>query len=184
MKCDCNILSIPYGNPFRIHLCRADIVPNNPSSIDFDDLDEGSLRAYITTIMGARISVDVEVDNGDLLLTIPEDTRRATYGIELTGTYQSHHWRWKCGKAFRISDTNCESSVQGMESFAPETYYLWDVADVSFEVAAVIFASEGHVYFDGDALVLQDTEDTTFGFEGDAIVVNENNKKIPSCQRM
>lgn len=184
MKCDCNILSIPFGNPFRIHLCRADIVPNNPSSIDFDDLDAGSLRAYITTIMGSRISVDVVVENGDLLLSILEYTRRATYGIELTGTYQSHPWRGKCGKAFRICDTNCESSVQGMESFAPVTYYLFDIVDVSFDGDAVIFASEGHVYFEGNALVLQDTEDTTFEFEGDAIVVTDNKKSYTSCHRM
>lgn len=173
MKCDCNILSIPYGNPFRIHLCRSDIVPNNPDSIDFDDLDEGSLRAYITTIMGARISVDVEVDNGDLLLTIPEDTRRATYGIELTGTYQSHHWRWKCGKAFRISDTNCESSVQGMESFAPETYYLFDTLEFEIVGDTLHIYTDGHASLDNGTLSLQETAGTSLGVKGDSIIATE-----------
>lgn len=181
-KQDIDILTIPRGNPFLIHLCRKDVAPNNPDDVDFSSID--GLRCYITTPMGARIGIPHEVENGDLFLAIPADLRLTTYGIELVGEYNGFPWRWKCGKAFRISDTNCESSVQGMESFAPETYYLWDVADVSFEGDAVIFASEGHVYFDGDALVLQDTEDTTFGFEGDAIVVNENKKHIPSCHRM
>ena len=173
MKCDCNILSIPYGNPFRIHLCRADIVPNNPDSIDFDDLDAGSLRAYITTIMGARISVDVEVDNGDLLLTIPEDTRRATYGIELTGTYQSHHWRWKCGKAFCISDTNCESSMQGMESFAPETYYLFDTLEFEIVGDTLHIYTDGHASLDNGTLSLQETAGTSLGVKGDSIIATE-----------
>lgn len=173
MKCDCNILSIPYGNPFRIHLCRADIVPNNPDSIDFDDLDAGSLRAYITTIMGARISVDVEVDNGDLLITIPEDTRRATYGIELTGTYQSHPWRWKCGKAFRISDTNCESSVQGMESFAPETYYLFDTLEFEIVGDTLHIYTDGHASLDDSTLSLHETRNMSLATKGDSIIATE-----------
>lgn len=173
MKCDCNILTAPYGNPFRIHLCRADIVPNNTSSIDFSDLDEGTLQAHITTILGLQLSVDVEVDDGDLLIYIPENTWRATYGIKLTGKYHGNNWRWKCGKAFRIADTNCESSVQGMESFEPETYYLNDIVDVEFDNDAIIFTSEGHAYVnDDDALVLQDTDDVTFEVEGDAIVIH------------
>lgn len=177
MKCDCNILSIPYGNPFRIHLCRADIVPNNPDSIDFTDLDAGSLRAYITTIMGARISVDVVVENGDLLLTIPEDTRRATYGIELTGTYQSHPWRWKCGKAFRISDTNCESSVQGMESFAPETYYLFDTLEFEIVGDTLHIYTDGHASLDNGTLSLQETAGTSLEVKGDSIIATELKQK-------
>lgn len=173
MKCDCNILTAPYGNPFYIHLCRADIVPNNPSGIDFGDLDTGTLHAYITTILGIKFEVTVEVTDGDLLLFIPENTWRATYGLELTGKYQGHNWRWKCIKAFRIADTNCESSVQGMESFAPETYYLHDIVAVEFIDDAVIFTSEGHANYsqDNDALILQDTDDTTFGVEGDALII-------------
>ena len=173
MKCDCNLLSIPYGNPFRIHLCRTDIVPNNPDSIDFYDLDAGSLRAYITTIMGARISVDIEVDNGDLLLTIPENTRRATYGIEITGTYQSHLWRWKCGKAFRISDTNCESSVQGMESFMPETYYLFNTLEFEIVGDTLHIYTDGHASLDNGTLSLQETAGTSLVVKGDSIIATE-----------
>lgn len=174
MKCDCNILTAPYGNPFRIHLCRADIVPNNPSSIDFDDLDAGSLRAYITTILGARISVNVEVDDGDLLLTIQENMGRATYGIEITGTYQSHPWRWKCGKAFRIADTNCESSVQDMETFGVETYYLHDVLWVEVVDDIMHFTSEGHAVIANNTLTLEATDKTEVSVEGDTLYITIN----------
>ena len=174
MNCNQNIdiLTIPRGNPFLIHLCRKDVAPNNPDDVDFTAID--GLRCYITTPMGARVSVETKVENGDLLLSIPADLRLTTYGIELVGEYEDFPWRYKRRNAFRISDTNCESSVQGMESFGVETYYIGDVVDVYFEYDSVIFASEGHVYFEGDALVLQDTEDISFGFEEDALVIYDN----------
>lgn len=178
-----DLLTIPRGNPFRLHVCRANVAPANPEGVTFADIE--GLRAFVSTPLGMKTEAETEVaDDGDLIVTCPATLRITTYALELTGAYNAHPWRWKCGAAFRIADTNCESSVQGMESFEPDTYFLWDVVDLSFEGDAVAFASEGHVCFEGDALVLQDTEDTAFGFEGDAIVVTDNNKQIPSCHRM
>ena len=168
------LLTVPSGNDFRIHLCRRDVAPGNHADVTFVDIQD--LKAYVTGFPNLRIFTTHQVhDDGDIIVDIDSTKlQHYTYGIELTGRYNGHPWRWKCDKVFKVSDTNCESSVQGMESFGVETYYIGDVVDVDFEYDSVIFASEGHVYFEGDALVLQDTEDTSFGFEEDALVIYDN----------
>ena len=126
MNCNCNcghILCAPYGNPFKIAICRSNVAPGNPDNITFADIDD--LRVEITRIIRNKHVQHEVMENGDLLIDIPVSAQsRTTFGILMTGTYNGHPWRWKCGRAFRISDTNCESSVQGMESFGVETYYL------------------------------------------------------------
>ena len=173
MNCNQNIdiLTIPRGNPFLIHLCRKDVAPNNPDDVDFSAID--GLRCYITTPMGARVSVETKVENGDLLLSIPADLRLTAYGIELVGSYNGFHWRWKCGKAFRISDTNCESSVQGMESFAPETYYLFDTLEFEIVGDTLHIYTDGHASLDNGTLSLQETAGTSLGVKGDSIIATE-----------
>lgn len=170
-KQDIDILTIPRGNPFLIHLCRKDVAPNNPDDVDFSSID--GLRCYITTPMGARIGIPHEVENGDLFLAIPADLRMTTYGIELVGTYNGFPWRWKCGKAFRISDTNCESSVQGMESFAPETYYLFDTLEFEIVGDTLHIYTDGHASLDNGTLSLQETAGTSLGVKGDSIIATE-----------
>lgn len=166
-----DILTIPRGNPFRIHLCRKDVAPNNPDDVDFTAID--GLRCYITTPMGARVEIPHEVENGDLFLAIPADLRLTTYGIELVGEYNGFPWRWKCGKAFRISDTNCESSVQGMESFAPETYYLFDTLEFEIVGDTLHIYTDGHASLDGGTLSLQETRNMSLATKGDAIIATE-----------
>ena len=170
-KQDIDILTIPRGNPFLIHLCRKDVAPNNPDNVDFTAID--GLRCYITTPMGARVSAETKVENGDLLLSIPADLRLTTYGIELVGEYNDFPWRWKCGKAFRISDTNCESSVQGMESFAPETYYLFDTLEFEIVGDTLHIYTDGHASLDNGTLSLQETAGTSLGVKGDSIIATE-----------
>lgn len=173
MNCnkDFDILTIPRGNPFRIHLCRKDIAPNNPDDVDFAAIE--GLTVYITTPMGARVSVTATVEDGDLMLDIPANLKLTTYGIELVGTYNGHSWRWKCGKAFRISDTNCESSVQGMESFAPDTYYLFDTLDFEIEGDTLHIYTDGHASLDNGTLTLQETSNMSLATKGDSIIASE-----------
>ena len=150
MNCnkDIDILTIPRGNPFRIHLCRANVAPNNPEDVTFGDVV--GLDANLTTPMGARTPVEWKTEDGDLLVLCPSDLKLTTYGIELTGTYESHPWRWKCTRAFRIVDTNCESSVQGMESFSPDTYYFKDILEPIIDGDTLVLISEGHATLSED----------------------------------
>lgn len=147
-KQDIDILTIPRGNPFLIHLCRANVAPSNPEDVTFDDVI--GVEAFLTTPMGARTPVEWKTEDGDLLVLCPSDLKLTTYGIELTGTYESHPWRWKCRKAFRIVDTNCESSVQGMESFSPDTYYFKDILEPIIDGDTLVLISEGHATLSED----------------------------------
>lgn len=175
-KQDIDILTIPRGNPFLIHLCRKDVAPNNPDDVDFSAID--GMKCYITTPMGARVSVETKVENGDLLLSCPADLRLTTYGIELVGEYNGFPWRYKRTKAFRIVDSNCESSVQGMESFGVETYYLNDALTFEIEGDTLHIYTDGHASLDGGTLSLQETANMSLAVKGDSIIATEL-KSIP-----
>lgn len=154
-----------------MHLCLADVAPSNPSGVTFADVE--GLQVYIVRFPGIRTEVPSEVtENGDLIVSVPATVQLPTrYEIELTGTYNGNAWRFKCNKTFRIADSNCESTVQGMETFAPETYYFKDVLLFEFNGATLDIISDGHAWIDGDVLHLQDTEDTHITFIGDKMIV-------------
>ena len=67
-------------------------------------------------------------------------------------------------------ETHCESSVQGMETFGTEDYYLLDELWVGEEDDAMIFTSHGHVNLENGTLDIQSTDKTTVTVEGDALV--------------
>lgn len=91
MKCGCkcnNTLRIPYGNPFRLCICRSNVAPGNPDDITFADIDD--LQVTLTRIVGDITVAHEVMDNGDLMI-IGEATLPATaYGIMMTGTYNGH----------------------------------------------------------------------------------------------
>lgn len=173
MNCNCNkkeILSIPRGNPFRLHICGLDIVPGDP---DATFANVGDMNVYIVSFPNVRTEVEFEAISPDIILTVPiEVQRRAIYGIEVTGIYNGHPWRWKTKEiVFRIVDSNCDASEQGMETFGVETYYLRDVVWVEFEDDIMTLYSDGHVRFEEETLILQDTDNTTFEIEGDILYI-------------
>lgn len=163
MNCNCNckrmedVLQIPNGNDFGIALCRDNIAPANPADVTFADIE--GLEAYITRSIGAALVEHEVMDNGDLLLHISADNLVCTtYGIEIKGLYNGHNWRWKTSTAFRICDTNCTSSVQGNESFAPEIYYLRDLlsADIidNGEGETLELITHGAARMDGGEIII------------------------------
>lgn len=168
------MLSIPKGNDFGLHVCGKDVVPGQPD-VNFGDVE--GLKAYIVSWLGRRDEVTYQTDEGkDITLLVPAEIQRCTnYGLEMEGTYDGHRWRWKCGNAFRIVDSNCEASEQPSETFGVETYYVRDVVLVEFEGETMTLYSDGHVHFEGDALILQDTEDTTFEIDGNILYITTNN---------
>ena len=179
MSCrkDSDILTIPYGNPFNIHLCRSDIAPANPSSITLEDIID--LRAFVVTPLGTRKEVPYKITtSGDIVLTFPSNLWVTSYSILLSGSHDSHPWRWKRQRAFRIADSSCDSTVQGMESVSPETYYLNDTLTFEIEGDTLHIFSDGHASLEGGTLALQETSNMSLTTKGDSIIATEL-KSIP-----
>lgn len=175
MNCNCNcghILRAPYGNPFRIAICRSNVAPGNPDNITFADID--NLRVEITRIIRNKHVQHEVMENGDLLIDIPVSAQsRTTFGILMTGTYNGHPWRWKASKVFSIVDENADSSMDGMESFDVETYYIWDILDIEVSGDTMTFITHAHADIADETLIMQDTDDMEVTIEGDTIVFTE-----------
>lgn len=172
MNCNKDILTIPRGNGFKLHICLSDVAPSNPNGVTFSDVE--GMEAYIVRFLDERTSVAYDItDSGDLLLDVPSDALAASlYGIELTGAYNGQPWRFKCAAAFRITDSNCVSSAQGMETFGTETYYIRDVLVFEEEDNTLAIMTEGHASLDNDTLTLQATEGTALCIHGDTLEIN------------
>ena len=206
------IISIPRGNDFRVHVCGLDIVTGMmDEDIDLNEVED--MRVYLVTWLGRRweaerenptpalpegegddlpgvasesgtegeepksaLSEDSqgltwETDGKDIIITVPAEVQKCTvYAIEVTGTIQGRAFRWRTKGVFRIVETHCESSVQGMETFGTEDYYLLDELWVGEEDDAMIFTSHGHVNLENGTLDIQSTDKTTVTVEGDALV--------------
>lgn len=120
-------LRIPFGNDFRIAICRDNVAPGNHTGVTFADVQE--LRACIVSALGRRIQVQHQVaQDGDIMLNILAETLRCVdYAIEITGNFQGHKWRWARKKGFTIVPGNEDANMGGLESFDIETYYLDDM---------------------------------------------------------
>lgn len=164
-------MTVTSGNDFKIHLCRNDVAPGNPNGVDFSLIDD--LVAYATKEPGIRLPLEHEIsEHGDIVISINAEIHKlSTYGIEMTGTYHGHNWRWKCCEVFRLSDCSCDSTVKGMESFDVETYYIWDILDFVVSGNTLDIISDGHAWIEGNALHVQDTDDTTITFEGEKMII-------------
>lgn len=180
------ILSIPKGNDFRAHVCCLDVVTGMMDK-DIDLTEVEDMRVYLVTWLGRRweaapTPVDDEgsddsqgltweTDGKDIIISVPAEMQKCTvYAMEVTGTHQGRPFRWKTRGLFRIVETHCESSVQGMETFDTEDYYLLDELWVGEEDDAMILTTHGHVKMEDGTLDIQSTEKTTVTVEGDALV--------------
>jgi hypothetical protein len=148
------------------------VAPGNPDNITFADIDD--LRVEITRIIRNKHVQHEVMDDGDLLIHIPVSAQsRTTYGILMTGTYNGHPWRWKASKVFSIVDENADSSMEGMESFDVETYYIWDILDIEVSGDTMTFITHAHADIADETLIMQDTDDMEVTIEGDTIVFTE-----------
>ena len=121
-----NTLRIPFGNDFRLAICRDDVAPGNHTGVTFADVHD--LRACIVSALGRRIQVQHQVaQDGDLMLTVlAEPLRCMSYAVVITGSFQGHKWRWSARKCFTIVPDNDAANMAEIESFDIETYYLHD----------------------------------------------------------
>ena len=162
MNCNCygnkDILSIPKGNDFVVKVCGSVLVPGmDDKDMDFHEVND--LKVCLVTWLGKREEVAFEIDEEgkDFTLTVPSEMQRLTlYSIVMTGTYDGHAWRWKAGDVFRIVDTNCQSSVQPMETYSVETYWVLDSLDVDVDGDTMILTSHGHADINDGVLILQE----------------------------
>lgn len=168
------MLRIPYGNDFRIGICRSNVVPGSPDDVTFADVEDLHLR--IVSTLGVRTEMQYTIpENGDILFAVPVAVQRKTgYSIEMNGIFNGHPWRWKAKNVFCIVDSNCDSTVQGMETFGVETYYLDDLLDVEVEGDTMTFVTHGHADMGNDSLMLQETSGTTVDVDGDTMVITIN----------
>jgi hypothetical protein len=173
MNCKKEILTIPRGNDFRIHLCLADVTPSAPDGVTFADIE--GMQAYLVRFPNIRYDIGYELtDNGDIRIIVPADAQICTkYGIEMVGTYEGQSWRFKCSDAFRIADSNCESSVQGMETFGEEVYYIFDTLEFEIVGDTLHIYTDGHASLANGTLSLQETDGTSLGVKRDSIIATE-----------
>lgn len=163
-----DILAIPEGNDFRLHICGSDIVPGY-SDARFEDVE--GLVAYITSFPNIKTEVEYQTQGTDIIISVTAEKQRKTvYGIEFVGTYGGHSWRWKAKRGFRIVDSNCEASMQGNETFGVETYWLGDILEVDTDGDTMIFTTHGHATIEGGILTVQETANTKADLDGDTII--------------
>ena len=146
-----DILKIPKGNDFKLHICPQRIVPRqeNPSFYSIDNLAVYLTRRQQTLPVSYKLTED-----GDILIYITSDDAKqcSVYGIQLTGTYNGETWTWSDCEAFQIVDCNPCSNTTQMETFAADTYDLYDDATPSLDDETLSLETHGHVWVDGQTL--------------------------------
>lgn len=180
MICSCNkkMLRIPYGNDFRLGICRYNVVPGSPEDVTFADVSD--LTVKIVSKLGWRTTMNYTItEGGDLIIDIPNTSvRRTIYGIEMTGTYGGHKWRWKANNVFQIVDTNDASTVQGYETFDEDAYWIDDVFsadiidnDVNGQTLELI--THGQATMDGGELTIT-ASGVELSADGEELIITLN----------
>lgn len=171
------LLRVPRGNPFKIHLCPQRIAPKqqNASFVDITDL---KVRLTRHNWDGKDINHEITVD-GDLLILVPPTLKSVTYGVELSGTYNGLEWRWADCSVFRVVDCNPCDNVDGLESFAADTYYIYDDIIPSYdkETESLIIGTHAHAWFEGNELHLMPSESTDIEFINDTLIIRQNGRE-------
>lgn len=161
MRCKCfnynngeEKIAAPYGNDFQIHVSHTYVAPMGPQDATFGDIDD--LRAFFVQ-PSHKIEMECAVvGSGDLMVYVPASmVDLAIYGLELTGTYNGHAWRWKGSSFIHIVDETKDNSLVGGESFGPDTYYIGDDLDAEIEDDSLILISNGHAALVKGAAVIK-----------------------------
>lgn len=155
MIVDKDILRVPYGNDFRVHICYKNVVPSEEEGVSFGEITD--LVVVLTRFPNYSTPVDYELtDEGDIIITLPGNMLvKSLYSLEMTGTYDGHPWRWKALPLFRIVDINACDNVHGLETFGEETYYVDDTLEAEIEGDTLTLTTHGHASLQGGVLTLQ-----------------------------
>ena len=164
-----DILRVPYGNDFRLHLCYKNVVPSEDDGVSFADITD--LVVALKRFPDYQTTVDYELtEDGDLLITLPSGMlARSLYSIEVTGTYDGQPWRWKALPIFRIVDANACGNVQGMETFGEETYFVDDILEAEIDGDTLTLTTHHLATLDNGVITLQ---------SGNTVGIDNINKSV------
>lgn len=133
------ILRVPWGNDFRVHICYKNCVPAEEEGVSFADIED--LSVELVRFPDQRIPASYTLtDEGDIVVDVKKTvTVKTLYSVEASGTYQGHPWRWKSRPLFRLVDANKCGNVGGMETFGEDIYYVDDTfsAEVDGETMTI-----------------------------------------------
>lgn len=155
MIVDKDILRVPYGNDFKLHLCYKNLVPSEEDGVSFADIED--MVVVLTRFPDMKTSVDYELtDEGDMIIILPSGMLvKSLYSLEVTGQYNGHPWRWKALPIFRIVDANACDNVHGLETFDEETYYVDDTLEAVLEGDTLTLTTHGLAALEHGVLTLQ-----------------------------
>ena len=171
-----DLINIPKGNAFNLHVCPQRIAPKQENA-SFNDITDFSVS--VTRQGYETISVPfTRTEDGDLIAHCPANLKCVTYGLEISGKYEGNNWRWADCSIFRIVECNPASNVWGMESFAPETYYIYDGIIPSSDGESLVLDTHTHAWAEGTTLHLMSSEETEVTFDGNNIIINQHGRKM------
>ena len=174
------VIAVPKGNPFRLSLCPQRIAPAQRSA-SFADITDLSVRLTRQNWDGQDADYEL-TEEGDIIINVPSTLKCVTYGLELSGTYNGDPWRWADCSVFRVTDCNPCSSVNPMETFGIETYYIYDDIITSFNEEKLLLETHGHAWFEGDTLHLMESEGTEIDILKDTLIIKEYGREsIENC---
>lgn len=164
-----DILRVPYGNDFRLHICYKNVVPSEEDGISFADIED--MVVVLKRFPDNNTSVDYELtDEGDVMITLPSGMlAKSLYSLEMTGQYDGHPWRWKALPLFRIVDANACDNVHGMETFGEETYFVDDTLEAEIEGDTLTLTTHGLASLDNGVLTMQ---------SGNTVHIDNINKSV------
>ena len=171
-----DLINIPHGNVFNLHVCPQRIAPKQENA-SFAPITDFSVNVIRQGYESISVSYDITED-GDLIAHCPSNLKCVTYGLEISGKYEGNPWRWADCSIFRIVECNPASNVWGMESFAPETYYIYDGIKPSSDGESLVLDTHAHAWAEGNTLHLMASEETNVTFEGETIIINQNGRKM------
>ena len=107
---------------------------------------------------GEKVELTYTKKDGNIIVDFPSTLKCLTYGVELTGTYEGDNWRWADCEVFEIVECNPCSNVEPLESFAADTYDIYDypVPDVEDETLSLI--TNGHAWMADGTLYIMGAE--------------------------
>lgn len=171
------ILKIPKGNDFKIRISPQRIAPRQGVGASFNDIAD--FRAMITRQNGKPIPIDyTRTEEGDVIVNIPSTLKNVTYGLELTGTYNGDIWRWGDCSLFQIVDCNPCSNVQSLESFAADTYDIFDLPIPSLEDETLAFQTNGNSWISNGTLYIMGAENADGSGFISRVVVMDNHGNV------
>lgn len=172
-----DILKIPKGNDFKIRISPQRIAPRQGEGASFAPIE--GLSAMITRQNGESVQADYTLtEDGDIIVNIPSTLKSVTYGLELTGVYEGDKWRWGDCSLFQIVDCNPCSNVQPLESFAADTYDIFDLPIPSLEEETLALETNGHSWISGGTLYIMGAENADGSGFISRVVVMDNHGNV------